>query len=180
MNHKLVSLIKEVAGRHDLPPELVQAVVQVESAGQACAWNPEPHYRYLVDCRTGKPFRKLTREEQRSKIPPEDFPCLGGDRDQEWWAQQASWGLMQVMGAVARERGFVGPYLPELCNPEVGLEYGCRHLAMFTRRFYSRFGWAAVCAAYNGGSGAVRGKVEFLNPEYPAKVLCVLGGNWPA
>jgi len=41
--------------------------------------------------------------------------------------QRTSWGLMQIMGAVARERGFRG-WLTELCDPAVNLEWGCRHL----------------------------------------------------
>jgi soluble lytic murein transglycosylase-like protein len=35
---------------------------------------------------------------------------------------------MQVMGQVARENGFTGPYLTRLCNPEVGLDVGCKVL----------------------------------------------------
>ena len=35
------------------------------------------------------------------------------------------WGLMQVMGQVAREVGFHGTFLSELCDPETGLEWGC-------------------------------------------------------
>jgi len=63
-------------------------------------------------------------------------------------AQQCSWGLMQIMGTVARERGFEGD-LPNLCQPEVGLEFGCRHLVYLTKRFN---GAPDVLAAYNAGS----------------------------
>lgn len=35
------------------------------------------------------------------------------------------------------------------------------------------------CAAYHGGLGAVKGKDNFTNPQYPAKVLKALGGTWP-
>ena len=40
-----------------------------------------------------------------------------------------SWGLMQVMGQVAREHGFSGRSLAQLCEPATGLEIGCRVLA---------------------------------------------------
>ena len=91
------------AAAHGLPPLLITALVEQESAGDPYAWNPEPRYRYLWDVKRNAPFRTPTEAERASEIPPHDFPTLGGDRDQEWWGQQASWGLMQVMGAVARE-----------------------------------------------------------------------------
>ena len=40
-----------------------------------------------------------------------------------------SWGLMQVMGQVAREHGFSSNSLAELCDPVTGLDVGCRVLA---------------------------------------------------
>lgn len=144
-------LIEAAANRHGLPLALVRAIVHVESGFNAWAWNPEPQYRYLVDVRTSKPFRTLTAAESASEIPPIDFPCLAGDRDQEWWGQQASWGLMQLMGAVARERGFTGPYLPQLTDPVSNLEFGCAHLALLLRRFGATYGTDGAIAAYNTG-----------------------------
>jgi hypothetical protein len=44
-------------------------------------------------------------------------------------ARSISWGLMQVMGQVAREHGFSGKYLSALCDPAAGLELGCTVLA---------------------------------------------------
>src|SRR5688572_9407095 len=102
------ALIQSAAEEHALDPELLEAQVFVESGDNAHAWNPEPAYRYLWDVRQGRPFRPLTPAERQSEVPPADFPTLAGDRDQEWWAQQASWGLLQVLGAVAREDGFRG------------------------------------------------------------------------
>jgi len=45
----------------------------------------------------------------------------------EAYARAFSWGLMQIMGEVARELGFTGN-LASLCDPDVGVEYGCRKL----------------------------------------------------
>lgn len=135
-----------------LPPKLVTCVVAVESGWNPHAWNPEPHYRWFWDVRRNAPFRPVTEIESKAEKPPTDFPCLADDPDQEWWAQQASWGLMQTMGAVARERGCTARYLPALCLPEVGLEYGCRHLAHLRDRHHATHGWDGVLAAYNTGS----------------------------
>lgn len=143
-----------LAATHHLDPDLVEAMVLQESSGDPWAWNPEPRYRYLWNVETNRPFRVLTPAEVGAETPPDDFPALAGDRDQEWWGQQASWGLLQIMGAVARERGFRGSYLPQLCEPTLNLDLGCRHLAHLLR-------WAGgevprAVAAYNAGRGGWR------------------------
>jgi soluble lytic murein transglycosylase-like protein len=77
--------------------------------------------------------------------------------ERRWRA--TSFGLMQVMGQVARERGFTGEWLTELTNPEVGIEYGCRELK---RRLDLAHGDVhSGLLGYNGGG----------DPAYPSKVL---------
>jgi hypothetical protein len=144
-----VDLIRSVAHLHGIDPILVQAVVQKESSYNTWAWNPEPHYRYLWDVRKNRAFRTLTPLERTNETPPTDFPILAGDRDQEWWGQQASWGLMQVMGAVAREHGLRAPYVTVLCDPQTGLEYGCKHLAKLLKR--AQGDEQRALSAYNAG-----------------------------
>jgi hypothetical protein len=117
-----------------------------------------------------RPFRTLTQAEIASEAPPRDFPFLAGDRDQEWWAQQASWGLMQVMGAVARECGFHGNYLSQLLDPEEGTEFGCRHLAILKGRYIQVYGWDGVIAAYNAGSPRIVHAGGFENQQYVDRV----------
>ena len=46
----------------------------------------------------------------------------------EAYARGFSWGLMQVMGQVARETGFDALFLSALCDPEQGLAVGCKVL----------------------------------------------------
>jgi len=169
-------LTQSAAARHNLPPLLVIAIIEQESGGNLWAWNPEPHYRYLWDVRLNRAFRTLSPEERASETPPPDFPCLAGDRDQEWWGQAASWGLMQVMGAVAREHGYRGAYLPELCDPELNLDYGCRHLVSLRLRFYGAHGWEGVIAAYNAGSPRKTAHGQFENQRYVDEVLARLKG----
>lgn len=177
--NQLQALVAETAERHSLPPALVCAVVTVESGWDTTACRLEPQYRYLWDVRSNRPFRRLTAAELRSEQAPSDFPAPPGvGRHTEWQHQQTSWGLMQIMGAVARERGCTVRFLTALCEPGIGLEYGCLHLAhyAYTCRYLDRYGWAGVCRAYNGGPYAA---VHATNPEYPHKVLAVLGGEWP-
>jgi len=101
---ELVSLARTIATQHGLPPALVCAVVEQESA-----WNPyairfEPAFRTRYVARLGLPS---TEEIARS----------------------ISWGLMQVMGQIAREHGFTGKFLAALCDPATGLDAGCQVLA---------------------------------------------------
>jgi hypothetical protein len=161
--------IVSAARARGLNPDLVEAVVLVESGGNPYAWNPEPHYRYLWNVATRSPFRKMTQDERLSEIPPIDFPTLAGDRDQEFWAQQASWGLMQIMGAVAREAGFVGPYLPQLVDPVLNLQVGTKLLLGHILHFNGDL--EKGIAAYNGG----RGGYDLPAPvRYAQKVLARL------
>lgn len=131
-----------------------------ESTGRMWAWNPEPRYPYVWNVRTWAPFRKLTAAELISSIPPADFAALSGDADQEWWGQKASWGVAQVMGAVAREQGFRGPFLTELCDPMVGALFGARHLYKYLKR------WGDVdgVSAYNWGSPTTRNEEAYVKP----------------
>jgi len=154
------------ANEHELPPALVIAIVATESGWNPSAWRVEPPYRYLWDNRTGKPFRHLTHAEIASEEAPSDFHAIAGQsRDTEWWGQQASWGLMQVMGAVARENGFKEAF-PALCNPHTGLHYGCAHLHDLVHHYRGRYGWAGVVAAYDAGSPRRGDDGRWVNQSY--------------
>ena len=121
----LRALIKFVARDFDLPWELIEAFATVESSLNTYAIRYEPQFKYLYLL------------DDRSQLSPT-----------ERVGQMCSWGLMQVMGAVAREHGFKG-YFPQLCDPVVGLRYGCLHVT----KFRSKYGeWQEVIAAYNAGS----------------------------
>lgn len=172
-------LLQSTAARHGLSPLVVAAVVQVESEGNPYAWNPEPHYRWFWDVRRNAPFRTLSQAEIENETPPRDFPALVGDRDQEWWAQQASWGLMQVMGAVARELGYTRKYLTQLTDPEDSLEYGCRKLVQLKGKHIQAHGWHGVFAAYNAGSPRKDAAGRYVNQDYVDKVMRQLGGVIP-
>jgi len=158
------------SNKYHLDSKLVIAQIRVESGDNPWAWNPEPRYRYFWNVRTHAPFRSITPLEIAAEFPPKEFPGVAGDPDQEWWGQQASWGLMQVMGALARERGFRGPYLTALCDPEINLEIGCAHLAGLLSWSHNNVDQAL--AAYNGGrSGNVAR--PFRNQAYADKIQSV-------
>ncbi|WP_162232521.1 lytic transglycosylase domain-containing protein, partial [Methylogaea oryzae] len=82
--------------------------------------------------------------------------------------QRTSWGPMQVMGAVARERGFRGPF--EQLNGVWGLYCGCLLLERLRERFLSGFGWQGVAAAYNAGTPRRTGNGRWENQQYIDKL----------
>jgi len=80
----------------------------------------------------------------------------------EAYARSFSWGLMQVMGAVAREEGFTGTSLAELCDPATGIDAGCKHLANIFKRVGDVDDAKRVALLHwNGGA----------NEAYPNEVL---------
>jgi transglycosylase-like protein with SLT domain len=107
----LIVLARRIAGAHALDPALVCAVIEQESSWNPYAMRYEPTFfsRYVAPLYTNN---KITASEA--------------------WARGFSWGLMQVMGQVAREHGFAAgehPFLSELCDPEQGITVGCRILS---------------------------------------------------
>ena len=127
--------------RGTLPVACVLAFCQAESSFRPYAMKYESHYRWLVG------------DKQTMSV---------GERV----AQIHSWGLMQVMGGVAREHGLEGPFT-ELWDPFIGLRYGMKHL----RKYFAKYGnWPDTIAAYNAGSPRrVDGK--YVNQAYVDKVL---------
>ncbi len=137
-------ILDRVARELGLDPDLVRAIVLIESSGDPWAVRYEPafYYRYV-----------------RGKIP--------GISITEEVARATSWGLMQVMGQVARERGFQGKFLSALCDPETGLRFGALHL----KRFLDRHGDVEkAVAAYNAGSPRMANG-RFVNQAYVDKVM---------
>jgi soluble lytic murein transglycosylase-like protein len=131
-----LTLAGKWATKYGLERELVCAVIEQESA-----WNPfairfEPAFeaRYI---KPALPAAPTTLELTKAM----------------------SFGLCQVMGEVAVELGWRGNFLTELCDPDTGVDYGCRKLqrCMLANGQDVR----ESLLAYNGGG----------NSAYPAQVL---------
>jgi soluble lytic murein transglycosylase-like protein len=134
----LLSLARRTAAAHSLDSALVCAVVEQESSWNPWAMRYEPVFfaRYVAALYTNN---KVSASEA--------------------YARGFSWGLMQVMGQVAREQGFAEPFLSALCDPAEGLEVGCKVLR---RKFDAASGDVVnALQAWNGGA----------NPSYAAQVL---------
>lgn len=140
---ELRALVTQHPDRGEIPVELLMALCTVESSCQAGAYRQEPKYRWLVT--NGLELSVAERIGQKS-----------------------SWGLMQTMGAVAREHGFDGPFT-ELWNPKVSLRYGIKHLQKLYKKHQN---WPDTISAYNAGT-PIRVDGKYQNQAYVDKVLKV-------
>lgn len=85
----------------------------------------------------------------------------------EAMGRATSWGLMQLMGQVARERGFDGEF-EELFDPEIALEWSLKHLKHFIEKYEPNLDDAI--ASYNAGSPRKGKDGKYVNQEYVSKV----------
>src|SRR5258708_8507432 len=101
---EIIELARAIAAAHGLDPALVCAVIEQESAWNPWAVRYEPGFlsRYVAPLYTAG---KLSATQA--------------------YTRSMSWGLMQLMGQVARELGFAEDSLPELCNPATAPDPGC-------------------------------------------------------
>ena len=139
MNEIHIETVRKYALQYNLDPALICAVVEQESNWDTYAARYEPAFykRYIQPLLDNGTVKTATEAMDRS----------------------TSFGLMQVMGQTAREQGFTGQSLFRLCNPDVGLEMGCKVL----RHKIDAAGGdlKAGLLLYNGGGA----------PEYPVEVL---------
>jgi soluble lytic murein transglycosylase-like protein len=127
----LLALAQKAAATQSLDPALVCAVVEQESGWNPWAMRYEPAFftRYVAPLYTNN---KITASEA--------------------WARGFSWGLMQVMGQVARESGFDATFLSALCDPENALAVGCKVLRK--KLDAARGDTTQALLAWNGGGNA--------------------------
>ena len=144
----LILMAKATADRHGLDEALVCAVCEQESSWDTWASRFEPDFftKYIAG-----PFLAGNLQPGSGKVS-----------QTEAYQRAFSWGLMQVMGQVAREEGFLGPSLVELCDPAVGLDVGCKHLANIVRRVGDVSDAQTVALLHWNGGG---------NLDYPKEVL---------
>ena len=128
---EIIDLAQRIAAEHSLDPALVCSVIEQESAWNPWAVRYEPGFlsRYVAPLYTAGKFSAT-----------------------EAYTRSMSWGLMQVMGQVAREFGFEEASLAELCDPATGVEFGCRVLAARLKR--ARGDVSSALLAWNGGVNA--------------------------
>lgn len=143
MDTQLVTLAKSIAQGQNLVPELVCAIIEQESTWNPWAIRYEPEFmrEYIAPLYTAN---KISATEA--------------------YARAFSWGLMQVMGQVARETGHIGP-LAQLCDPAIGIAVGCR---VFAKKLAHAGNDVTKALLFWNGGG---------NPDYAAQV-CARVANY--
>jgi soluble lytic murein transglycosylase-like protein len=137
---EMIVLARDIAQKHNLPPDVVMGLIEKESSWCAWAIRFEPRFEQIY-------IERLSLASMTEKT-----------------ARSISWGPMQVMGQVARERGFTGEFLSELCDPPTGIEFGCRHLA---GKLSTHLGdMMAALLSYNGGADHDYGRVVLQNANF--------------
>lgn len=117
------------AREYSFPVNLIRAQVLIESEGDTWACRFEKRWRWFLNPMT---YARLVQVSKATEVV----------------CQQMSWGLLQVMGSVYRELGGKSD-ITQMCDPDVGLKYGCMKL----RKEVDRWGTVSRgLAAYNAGS----------------------------
>lgn len=147
-SEQFVDIIAVAAATSGIDAAIIKAVIRTESNWMPFVCRHEPNYKWLFH--------------------PENYAnMLGQTVDTERTQQSTSWGFMQIMGAVAREHGFMD-YMPKLLDPENNIGYGCKHLVSLRHRFPD--GWDFI-AAYNAGSPVKVAGGRYANQPYVDKVV---------
>ena len=143
------SFLDPVENQYKLPKNLLAAIIMKESSWNDNVVRYEPHYAWVCDV---KGFAKRINASQTT----------------EQALQMTSWGLCQIMGAVAREYNYQG-WLTDLLKPEINIRYGGLHLKNFLAKYPA--GITDAISSYNQGSPRKDQKGQYLNQAYVDSVL---------
>lgn len=136
----LKPLIEKNAFSYGLDPSWFPAIITQESRWNLLAVRYEPNYAYL--------YR------------PEQFTSGFNSMATEVNTQKTSWGLGQIMGALAREQGHTG-LMAELLIPDINIKHMAIRLAGLKKRSTEA---DFIFAGYNGGPGAMH---KLANGQFP-------------
>jgi soluble lytic murein transglycosylase-like protein len=142
-----LNLIAAVANDFKINPDLIAAIVKVESGGNSLKCRFEPAFQYVHEVEKNAALMGITKETEKIQ-------------------QMTSWGLMQVMGGTARFIGF-NQDLTRLCRPMESLKVGCQFLKILINRHQVV---EDAIASYNAGSPIKGADGKYANQSYVDKV----------
>ena len=145
MKREIGPVIYRVSAASGINPQLIAAIIWQESRANQYAMRYEPAF-----------FDKYIQNKKLTGFIP-NFKNVS--EATERMARATSFGPMQVMGATAREHGFEGTFLTELCNAQTGIEMGVKVLKAKLVKANDDINKALLL--YNGGG----------NKDYPREVL---------
>ena len=142
-NEEIKDCVLRLSAEHSVSPELIFAFIKKESAFNVLAMRFEQNWKYLFDIETFAKLNKVSFNTEKS-------------------LQSHSWGLMQVMGTVARELGHRGSLL-ELLIPDVNLKYGILKYKQLLKKYHTE---ECAISAYNQGNARRLPDGRFANFDY--------------
>lgn len=144
---KAETLIKSIAAFNRVDPDLACAIAEHESNFDELACRYEAGWKYAYNIQGFAKADEISIDTERI-------------------LQMCSWGMMQVMGTVARELGWRGSIL-DLTKPEIGVRFGCLKIAELSKNYSYQ---DDVIAAYNAGTPRKVGDGKYSNEDYVARV----------
>lgn len=141
------NLIEDVADEENVPVNLLAAIIQTESSNNRYACRFEPHYKWVYKTKDNARDNGLTEAT-------------------ETVMQMTSFGLCQIMGAVARELGLKGS-LFQLLDEKINLQYAAKLLKRLASKHKER---DDIIASYNAGSPIKGLNGVYRNQAYVDKV----------
>jgi soluble lytic murein transglycosylase-like protein len=137
----ILELVDIASKKHALDFWTLVAQVEKESSGNPNAIRLEEAYRWF-------------------------YPSGSKPEGDELEFQRTSWGLLQIMGATARELGYTEaatpwPSSPLKSDPAAALDLGCRYLVGMLRRHGNI---ADALSAYNAGSPSKKNRAAYVEP----------------
>lgn len=143
-----LSFFESMARHSEVSPSLLFALARVESNLDPNTARFEPEWRYHLDTSLWAKKLGITRDTERA-------------------LQSFSWGLMQVMGTVAREHGF-DRHLTELINPQLNVLIAIRKIEQLQKKYSSM---EDVISSYNQGWPRKNADGTYRNQRYVDTVL---------
>jgi hypothetical protein len=138
---EILALVDPAAKKNGLDFWTLVAQIEKESSGNPLAMRHEPDFRWF-------------------------YPRGAHPTGDELEFQRSSWGLLQIMGATARELGYTAPATPwpssPLKNdPVTALDLGCRYLAGELKRYGNL---RDALSAYNSGHATPNNFGAYVEP----------------
>jgi hypothetical protein len=141
---EIEKLAQRVCAIYGVDAFWVLAIILQESGANRYQIRYEPNYKYLFHPET---FANILKISTATEVE----------------SQKISWGLGQIMGALAREQGHQG-LMAELIDPETNIHHMCRFIRTIKKDAPDT---DAVFAMYNGGKGAlIRKTSKYPNQKY--------------
>lgn len=147
------TLIASNALKFGIDPDIISAIILTESGGNTWAVRYEPMYKWVLG---------VTAIREYSE-------AIGITVETIMISQKMSFGLMQIMYAIALDEYDFRGSPTMLCEPSVGIDYGCRHLRKFIDR-YGASNESDYISAYNQGSARKTEGGMYWNQKYVDKV----------